>query len=933
MQEKEKEDYSKTLNLPQTSFPMRGNLPEREPNVLKKMEEQDVYKKILAKNKKTGKTFILHDGPPYANGDIHMGHSLNKVLKDIIVRYKTMNGFYAPYVPGWDTHGLPIEKKVQIEKKVFVSDVGVVKFREICKNFALNAVKNQAKQFVRLGGLGDYEKNKYVTLDPDFESDQIQVFWDMYKKGYIYRDLKPVYWCSDCETALAEAEIEYADHEATSIYVKFRVSDDKGLLSKYGDLTNTYMLIWTTTPWTLPGNQAITVNPAFTYAVVEVKEKENECRYIIAKDLVEKVMEQGGIVSYNIVGEILGADLENIKCLKPLDLNKTSRVILGSDLDLIVSLDAGTGLVHTAPGHGHEDNLACKRYGDIETIVPVDEKGFMTNEARQFSGLKYSDANNKIIDHLEKIGFLYSKKKINHSYPHCWRCKNPVIYRATTQWFASLDKFRDNVLAEINNVKWIPSWGNERMTNMVKDRSDWCISRQRVWGVPIPIFYCEKCKKELISEEIIQRIRTLVSVNGSSMWYDLTAEQILQDRAICSCGCTKFVKETDIMDVWFDSGSTHVGVLENPKYEINQEVADMYLEGNDQYRGWFQSSLLTSVAVKGKAPYKQVLTHGMVLDSEGRKMSKSLGNGVDPLDIVKEYGADILRLWSVSADYQSDVRISKDILSQVSEVYKKLRNTVRFLLGNLSDFNINSDVVEYKNRDEIDKYMMYKTNKLIQYIVEAYENYDFHLIYSELHRFCTVELSSKYLDVIKDRLYTFRKDHPLRRSSQSTMNDILRVLVRLMSPILCFTSEEIWSFMTHKTKDEYLSVLTGGFPTERNEYNDEVLIEKWDKIFDIKEDLAKYLEEARATKVIGHSLDALITINTNGEELKFMQENLENLKLITIVSQFEIVESTERKIIVEKSYGDKCARCWTYSPDVGRDQVHKTICKKCIDNM
>jgi len=934
MQEnKEKEDYSKTLNLPQTAFPMRGNLPEREPNVLKKMEEQEVYKKVLAKNKLTGKTFILHDGPPYANGDIHMGHSLNKVLKDIIVRYKTMNGFYAPYVPGWDTHGLPIEKKVQIEKKVFVTDVGVVKFREICKNFALNAVKNQAKQFVRLGGLGEWEKNKYVTLDPDFESDQIQVFWDMYKQGYIYRDLKPVYWCSDCETALAEAEIEYADSEATSIFVKFRVSEDKGLLSQYGDLKDTYLLIWTTTPWTLPGNQAITVNPAFKYAVVEVKENETECRYVIAKDLVEKVMEQGGITSYNVVGSILGSDLENIKCLKPLDLHKTSRVILGSDNDLIVSLDAGTGLVHTAPGHGHEDNLACKRYGDIETIVPVDEKGFMTDEARQFSGLKYSDANNKIIDYLEKVGFLYSKKKINHSYPHCWRCKNPVIYRATTQWFASLDKFRDNVLKEIDNVKWIPSWGNERMTNMVKDRSDWCISRQRVWGVPIPIFYCEKCKKELISEEIIQRIRTLVSVNGSSMWYDLTSQQILQDKAICSCGCNKFVKETDIMDVWFDSGSTHVGVLQNPKYEINQEVADMYLEGNDQYRGWFQSSLLTSVAVKGKAPYKQVLTHGMVLDSQGRKMSKSLGNGVDPLEVVKEYGADILRLWSVSADYQSDVRISKDILSQVSEVYKKLRNTIRFLLGNLSDFNINTDIVEYSKRDELDKYMMYKTNKLIEYINTAYENYDFHLIYSELHRFCTVELSSKYLDVIKDRLYTFRKDHELRRSSQSTMNDILRVFVRLMAPILCFTAEEVWSFMAHKTKDEYLSVLVGGFPTERSEYNDEALIEKWDRIFDIKEDLAKYLEEARATKVIGHSLDAIITIHTSGDEFKFIQENLENLKLITIVSQFEIVESAERNIVVEKAYGDKCARCWTYSPDVGRDQVNKTICKKCIDNM
>jgi isoleucyl-tRNA synthetase len=557
----------------------------------------------------------------------------------------------------------------------------------------------------------------------------------------------------------------------------------------------------------------------------------------------------------------------------------------------------------------------------------------MTSEAGQFAGLKYSDANDKIIAYLEKIGLLYASLKMNHSYPHCWRCKNPVIYRATTQWFASVDKFRDDVLKEIDNVKWIPSWGNERMTNMVKDRSDWCISRQRVWGVPIPIFYCKNCSKELISEEIIQRIKTLVRVNGSNMWYDLTSEHILQGKAKCECGCTEFVKETDIMDVWFDSGSTHVGVLQNPKYEINQEVADLYLEGNDQYRGWFQSSLLTSVATKGKAPYRQVLTHGMVLDGEGRKMSKSLGNGVDPLKIVNEYGADILRLWAVSADYQSDVRISKDILSQVSEVYKKLRNTMRFLLGNLSDFNINADIVEYEKRDELDKYMMYKINKLIQYIVSAYENYDFHLIYSELHRFCTVELSGKYLDVMKDRLYTFRKDHPLRRSTQSTMNDILRVLVRLIAPILCFTAEEVWTFMSHKTKEEYISVLMAGFPTERDEYNDEVLIEKWDKIFAIKEMTAKYLEEARASKLIGSSLDALVIIYTTGEEFKFIKENIDSLKLVTIVSGFEVVDSTERKVVVEKAFGSKCERCWTYSSDIGRDKVHRTICKKCIDNM
>lgn len=932
MQDK-KVDYTETLNLPKTSFPMRGNLPEREPHFLEKMQNDQVYKKVLEKNKKNGKTFILHDGPPYANGDIHMGHSLNKVIKDIIVRYKTMCGYYSPYIPGWDTHGLPIEKKVQIEKKVFKDDVGVVKFREICKDFALNAVKNQSQQFMRLGGLGDYEKGIYLTLDPDFEAEQIQVFWDMYKQGYIYRDLKPVYWCSDCETALAEAEIEYHDHEATSIFVKFRVSEDKGLFSQYGDLANTYLVIWTTTPWTLPGNQAVTVNPEFKYSIVEANENGITNRYVVAKDLVEKVMEQGAITSFNIVGEVEGKDLENIKCLKPLDQTKTSRVILGSDNDLIVTLDAGTGLVHTAPGHGHEDNLACKRYGDIETIVPVDSKGYMTEEAGEFAGLEYTKANEKIVEYLSKNGLLFGKEKIMHSYPHCWRCKKPVIYRATTQWFASVEKFRDQVLKEVDTVKWIPSWGNERMTNMVKDRADWCISRQRVWGVPIPIFYCKDCGKELINEETIQRVKTLVRVNGSNMWYDLTSQQILQQRGKCECGSEEFEKEHDIMDVWFDSGSTHAEILHNPRYGINQDVADMYLEGNDQYRGWFQSSLLTSVATKGRAPYKQVLTHGMVLDGEGRKMSKSLGNGVDPLKIIDQYGADILRLWAVSADYQTDVRISDDILSQVSEVYKKLRNTIRFLLGNLNDFNIGTDIVPYENRDELDKYMMYKVNKLIEYINTAYDNYDFHLIYSELHRFCTTELSGKYLDVIKDRLYTFKADHPLRRSSQSTMNDILRVLVRLIAPILCFTAEEVWSFMQHLNKNEYLSVLVGGMPTERSEYNDADLINKWDRIFAIKEETAKYLEEVRTTKVIGNSLDALITIHTTGEELKFMEENIESLKLVTIVSQFELVDSPERKIVVEKAYGDKCARCWTYSPYVGRDQVRVDLCKKCIDNM
>lgn len=934
MSQTEKKDYSSTLNLPQTEFPMRGNLPEREPYFLKRMQENKIYEKALEKNKKSGKKFILHDGPPYANGNIHMGHALNKVLKDIVIRYKTMTGHYSPYVPGWDTHGLPIEKKVQIEKKITKDDVGAAKFRDICKEYALNAVKNQAEQFKRLGGLGDYDKVRYLTLNPEFEASQIQVFWDMYKKGYIYRDLKPVYWCSDCETALAEAEIEYADHETTSIYVKFRVKDDKGKLAKYGDLQDTYIVIWTTTPWTLPANQAITVNKDYTYAIVEVKEKDKTNRYLMAKDLVEQVMSQAFDSNFKIVGEIKGEELENILCYQPLDLNRTSRVILGSDKDLIVTLDAGTGCVHTAPGHGHEDYLACKRYGDIEITVPVDKKGNMTKEAgAEFEGLSYNDANKKILEYLEKTGFLFAKKKLNHSYPHCWRCKKPVIYRAAIQWFASIDGFRDQVLEEIKNIRWIPGWGTERMTNMIKDRTDWCISRQRVWGVPIPIFYCKECGKELINEETIETIKKKIEISGSSIWYELTPEQLLKGYAKCDCGCTELEKETDIMDVWFDSGTTYSSVLSDKKYGIESDQADMYLEGNDQYRGWFQSSMLTSVASRGKAPYKEVLTHGWVVDGEGRKMSKSLGNGVDPLDIVKEYGADILRLWSVSSDYHSDMRISKDILAQVSEVYKKIRNTMRFLLGNLSDFNPIFNLVEYSKRDELDRYMMYKTNRLTQYLNTQYENYDFHLVYSELHRFCTVELSNKYLDVIKDRLYVLKADHPLRRSSQSTMYEVLQILVKLMAPILSFTADEIWSYMRHTNEENPLSVLFAEIPVENIEYNDEALIEKWDKIFEIKENLAKDIEQARANKTIGNALDARVVVSTSDGDLEFMKANKEAIKLVLIVSQFDVEESKEYKVFVDKAYGDKCERCWTYSTEVGRDSENRHLCKKCIENI
>ncbi|MEG1362831.1 MAG: isoleucine--tRNA ligase [Clostridia bacterium] len=910
----DKKDFTESLNLPQTEFPMRGNLPAKEPQILTRMDEKKVYEKILARNKKNNKEFVLHDGPPYANADIHMGHALNKVLKDITIRYKLMNGFYAPYIPGFDTHGLPIEKKVQTDKKVFVSDVGIPKFREICKDYAMQAVKNQTKQFKRLGVLGDFENKRYLTLDEDFESSQIGVFWDMYKKGYIYRDLKPVYWCSDCKTALAEAEIEYKDHSTTSIYVKFKVKS--GL-----NYDNLYALIWTTTPWTLPANQAITVNPEFMYSIVAV----NDEKYIIASKLVDTVLIG---LEYKVLEEIKGSDLENVICEKPLDNNLESRFILGSPRDLDVTLDAGTGLVHSAPGHGHEDYLACKRY-NIEIIVPVDEKGYMTKEAGIFEGLEYTKANEEIIKYLEDNNKLFSKQDILHSYPHCWRCKKPVIYRATTQWFASVNKFRDNVLDEIKKVKWIPEWGEERLTNMVKDRVDWCISRQRVWGVPIPIFYCKKCGKELINEDIINRIKTLFSVNGSNIWFELDEKALLKDLGKCECGCTDFVKETDTMDVWFDSGTSYSSVI-TKKYGFDTDIADVYLEGTDQYRGWFQSSLLTSVATKNRAPYKSVVSCGFVVDKDGRKMSKSLGNGIDPIKVVDEFGADILRLWTVASDYHSDIKVSKEILLQVAETYKKIRNTIRFLLGNTNDFNYLTDYVDYDSRDEIDKYFMYKLNKLTEYVVSSYEEFDYNAVYTELHRFCTSELSNKYLDAIKDRLYTFNVNHKLRRSSQSTMYDILNVLTKLLAPIIPFTTEEIWGHIKHSNNDEYLSILFSKFPSENSKYLNEELITKWNKLYKIKDDMARDLEIARENKVIGNSLDALVKIYTNDP---FIKDNLEDIKLICILSGIEAIDSDEYKFEVIKAYGDKCLRCWTYSPTVGRDFNNEHLCSKCLENM
>ena len=723
----EKKDYGKTLNLPKTDFPMRASLPQNEPNIQKEVFEQGLYEKMLKKNE--GKTpFVLHDGPPYANGEIHIGHALNKILKDTIVRYKNLKGFYTPYVPGYDTHGLPTEKRAIQVLGLNRDEISVSKFRDTCRDFALGFVEKQTEGFKRLGVLGDWE-NPYITLKPEYEARQIGVFGKMYQQGYIYKGLKPVYWCTDCETALAEAEIEYKDCDTTSIYVKFKVEDSKGKF----DCKDTYMVIWTTTPWTLPGNVGITVGGEYEYSIVNTgKEK-----LIMATALVEEVMKNANIENYTTVQTLQGTDLEGVLCKHPF-LDRTSRVVLGSDDTIVVELDTGTGAVHTAPGYGKEDYL-CGIKNGLDIVVCVDGKGYQTEAAGPFAGLYYEKSNEAIITWLEENHYLLHKEKINHSYPHCWRCKNPIIFRATDQWFASVDKFRDKTIEEIKKVHWVPAWGEDRITSMVEDRADWCISRQRTWGVPIPMFYCEECGKEYITDESIKKIQAIFREKGSNSWFDLTPEELMPEGATCpECGHTKFKKETDIMDVWFDSGTSHQGVLVERGLPY---PADLYLEGADQYRGWFQASILTSVAVNGISPYKEVLTHGWTVDGEGRKMSKSLGNGISPQEIIKEYGADILRLWVLASDYKTDVSLSKEILRQISESYRKMRNTARYILGNIADYNP-EEVVEYKDLLEIDKWALLRLNKMVKECTESYDKYDFHAAYHAINQFCVTDMSN-----------------------------------------------------------------------------------------------------------------------------------------------------------------------------------------------
>ncbi|MDX8288281.1 isoleucine--tRNA ligase [Metabacillus indicus] len=911
-------EYKDTLLMPKTEFPMRGNLPNREPQIQEKWEEMTIYQKVQERTKDRP-MFILHDGPPYANGDIHMGHALNKVLKDFIVRYKSMSGYNAPYVPGWDTHGLPIETALTKNKKVNRKELSVAEFRKLCAEYAWEQINNQREQFKRLGVRGDWE-NPYVTLNPEYEAQQIKVFGEMAKKGYIYKGLKPVYWSPSSESALAEAEIEYYDKRSASIYVAFTVAQGNEVLSG-----GEKIIIWTTTPWTIPANLGIAVHPDLEYTVADAGGES----FVVASALLETVAKELGWEDYKAVKTFKGAEIERVSAKHPL-YDRESLVVLGEH----VTTDAGTGCVHTAPGHGEDDFIVGQKYG-LGVLCPVDEKGHMTSEAPGFEGMFYDAANKPITEKLEEAGALLKLSFITHSYPHDWRTKKPTIFRATAQWFASIKDFREDLLQAVKDTKWVPAWGETRLFNMVRDRGDWCISRQRAWGVPIPVFYAEN-GEPIITDETIDHVSGLFREHGSNIWFERETKDLLPE-GFTHPGSPNgnFTKEQDIMDVWFDSGSSHQAVL--LERDDLQRPADLYLEGSDQYRGWFNSSLSTGVAVTGKAPYKGVLSHGFALDGEGRKMSKSLGNVVLPSKVMNQLGGDILRLWVASVDYQADVRVSDNILKQVAEVYRKIRNTFRFLLGNLADFNPETDALAFDELRDVDRYMMVKLNKLTDKVKKSYEDYEFAAIFHAVHNFCTIELSSFYLDFAKDVLYIEAPDNKERRAIQTVLYDTLLSLVKLVAPILPHTADEVWAHIDSVSEE---SVQLTDMPESKEIAGADLLEKKWDAFMELRDDVLKALEAARNEKVIGKSLTASIEVYANGEAKQLLQSIDENLKQLFIVSGFKLAGNYEDapedahtcekvKITVKPAEGETCERCWVVTTDVGENENHKTLCTRC----
>ena len=917
----EKMDYAKTLNLPKTSFKMKANLAQKEPLTLRDWKKAEIYEKSLNEG---APFFVLHDGPPYANGDIHIGHALNKILKDIILKYKRLRGYNAPYIPGWDTHGLPIEWKIMEELGEKAKNMTPLQIRQECKKYALKWIEKQKEGFKRLGILGNWE-NPYITLMPEYEAEQLKVFKEIYENGYVYKGLKPVYWSPTTETALAEAEIEYKDVESHSIYVKFEGTQD--LLDKLG-VEEASILIWTTTPWTLPANLGVFLHPEFDYGLYKT-EKGN---IVVAKELAETVFKTLGI-SYELLKEFKGTELEKTHYKHPF-LDREGLVMIGD----YVTADAGTGAVHTAPGHGADDYNYSRKY-ELGVLSPVDDRGHMTKEAGKYEGMFYAKASNVIVQDLTESGHLLHHSKFVHSYPHDWRSKKPVIFRATEQWFISVDEsdIRENAIKALDDVEFVPSWGKNRIGSMLETRPDWTISRQRVWGVPIPLFYNRATDEVIYEPEIMDRVIEMVKKEGTDIWWKYEAKEIIGDELLEKYNLkdVDIRKERSIMDVWFDSGVSHRSVLVPRNLP---RPADLYLEGSDQHRGWFQSSLLTSIASTKDAPYKRILTHGFTMDGQGRKMSKSLGNTILPKDITEKYGADILRLWVSSVDYREDVRISENILQQMSDAYRRIRNTARFLMGNLNDFDYANDKVDYNDMFEIDKWAMHKLEELKAKTTDFYDKYEFYSLFQEITYFCSMEMSSFYLDIVKDRLYCEGTTSIERRSTQTVLTEVLKVLVRIIAPVLSFTADEIWERIPKTLKEEE-SVHLSKWIEARPEYLNKELAQKWDKIARLRREVNKKLEAERQTGLIGHSLDARVLLNIANDEYSFIKDYTENeVSDLFIVSQVKFVNDNLAEseieginIAVEKASGEKCERCWKYDEEVGHNHNHPDVCPRCAN--
>ena len=923
-------DYKNTLNMPKSGFPMRAGLPKREPEMLKHWEEMDLYNLMLKKNE--GKPrFALHDGPPFSNGGLHMGHALNKSLKDFITRSYAMRGYYTPYIPGWDNHGMPIESAIIKQNKLNHKAMPVSEFRSACHEFAQHYIDVQMEGFKRIGVLGDWE-HPYKTMDPGFEAEEVKVFGEMYKKGYIYKGLKPVYWCYHDETALAEAEIEYQDDPCTTVYVKFPMNDDLGKLSHL-DKSKLNFVIWTTTIWTLPGNLAIALHPDESYAIV--KNEDNGEMYIVAEALVEKVMTVGNVEHYSILETHPGNFYENMLAQHPF-LPKTSRLVLAD----YVTMDSGTGCVHTAPGFGADDYQTCRRYG-MDMVVPVNDQGRHTDYAGKYEGMLVEESNPVILNDMKEAGSLFASEEIVHSYPHCWRCKKPIIFRATPQWFCSVDSFKDEACAACDDVRWVPGWGIDRMKSMIRERADWCISRQRRWGLPIPVFYCKDCGKPVCTPETIAHISALFGEHGSNIWFEREAMELVPEGLSCPhCGGRTFEKETDTLDGWFDSGSTHIASLrrEHP----DQWPATMYLEGADQYRGWFQSSLLTSVGALGQgAPFRECLTHGWTVDGEGKAMHKSLGNGVDPADLIRDFGADIVRLWAASADYRADVRCSKEIFKQLSQNYLKFRNTARYCLGNLDGFDA-EHLVAPEDMLELDRWAVTKLNELIRTAFDVYDNYEFHVLTHAINDFCVVELSSFYLDILKDRLYCESRNGLKRRSAQTALYLIVDAMARMFAPILPFTCDEIWQAMPHRAGDDVRNVVLNEMVQPYEAYAlDAEAMARWDTLIALRSDVNGVLEQARADKRIGKALEAHVALCARDEAAAKALETVKDMDLTALLLVSDVILTDDDpdaanvtgsgtafpglRIEVRNAEGVKCPRCWMHSTKANADG----LCPRC----